>query len=84
MWLSNILWCNEIMTNPPKRPRAIGLLNDESLPLRGQRRTVRDPAQPQLPFDSMPARIEPCLAVLANKPPTDHQDNAAVYRVDNS
>jgi bifunctional non-homologous end joining protein LigD len=57
------------MTKPPKKPRAIGLLNDESLPLRGQRRTLRDPAQPQLPFDPMPARIEPCLAVLANKPP---------------
>ena len=57
------------MIKPPKKPRSIGLLNEEELPLRSQRRRPRDPAQPQLPFDPMPARIEPCLAVLANKPP---------------
>jgi bifunctional non-homologous end joining protein LigD len=39
------------------------------VPVRGQRRKPRDPAQPQLPLDPMPARVEPCLALLASKPP---------------
>ena len=30
----------------------------------------RDPAQPNLPFDPMPERIEPCLALLKSSPPT--------------
>ncbi len=32
-------------------------------------RTPRDPAQRNLPLDPMPARIEPCLALLKHKPP---------------
>jgi bifunctional non-homologous end joining protein LigD len=44
-------------------------LNILEVPLRGQRRKSRDPAQPQLPLDPMPARIEPCLALLTGKPP---------------
>lgn len=31
---------------------------------------MRDPAQPRLTLDPMPARIEPCLALLKSKPPT--------------
>lgn len=30
---------------------------------------VRDPAQPSLPLDPMPDRIEPCLALLKPRPP---------------
>jgi bifunctional non-homologous end joining protein LigD len=30
----------------------------------------RDPAQPHLPFDPMPDRVEPCLALLKKAPPT--------------
>jgi bifunctional non-homologous end joining protein LigD len=37
--------------------------------VRGQRRRDRDPAQPELPFDPIPFRIEPCLALLTAKPP---------------
>jgi len=37
----------------------------QSRPLRG-----RDPRQPDLPFDPMPRRIEPCLALLRPKVPT--------------
>ncbi|EJZ18450.1 non-homologous end-joining DNA ligase (plasmid) [Rhizobium sp. Pop5] len=29
----------------------------------------RDPAQPRLPFDPMPERVEPCLALLKKVPP---------------
>jgi bifunctional non-homologous end joining protein LigD len=29
----------------------------------------RDPTQPDLPFDPMPERIEPCLALLKPKVP---------------
>lgn len=32
----------------------------------------RDPSQPQLPFDPMPERIEPCLALLKPIPPGGH------------
>lgn len=38
-------------------------------PLRSRARKPRDPAQPHLPFDPMPDRIEPCLALLKSKPP---------------
>lgn len=53
---------------PSDRRRSIGLDILEP-PLRGQRRKPRDPAQPQLPLDPMPTRIEPCLALLSSKPP---------------
>src|SRR5262249_36169773 len=33
----------------------------------------RDPKQPVLPFDPMPDRVEPCLALLASKPPKGPQ-----------
>lgn len=56
------------MTKRPRKPSA-PLLVDESLPIKGGRVKVRDPRQPDLPFDPMPERIEPCLAKLASKPP---------------
>jgi bifunctional non-homologous end joining protein LigD len=54
-----------------KRPRKSNapLLIDETLPLKVGRVRKRDPQQPELPFDPMPARIEPCLAKLASNPP---------------
>ncbi|MGO4569347.1 non-homologous end-joining DNA ligase [Rhizobium sp. 2YAF20] len=59
------------MTKPPsKKPRPIGLSHDSDAPARSRPRTARDPQQPQLPFDPMPTRIEPCLALLKLTPPT--------------
>lgn len=54
------------MTKPPK-PKP--LLQDADKPVRSRPRRRRDPAQPNLPLDPMPARIEPCLALLKAKPP---------------
>jgi bifunctional non-homologous end joining protein LigD len=45
------------------------LLADDK-PLRTRARKPRDPAQPHLPFDPMPDRVEPCLALHKAKPPT--------------
>ena len=55
------------MTKPP---RSKPLLRDTDAPIRSQPRRKRDPAQPDLPFDPMPSRVEPCLALLKPKPPT--------------
>jgi bifunctional non-homologous end joining protein LigD len=52
-----------------KPPRSKPLVASEK-PLRTRARKPRDPAQPHLPFDPMPARVEPCLALLKSKPPT--------------
>ncbi|MBY3475559.1 ATP-dependent DNA ligase [Rhizobium laguerreae] len=54
------------MTRPPK-PKP--LLQDADKPVRSRPRKPRDPAQPNLPLDPMPDRIEPCLALLKAKPP---------------
>ncbi|WP_184656116.1 non-homologous end-joining DNA ligase [Rhizobium soli] len=54
---------------PSDRARPQSLKIEPDAPLRGGRRKPRDPAQPQLPLDPMPARVEPCLALLASKPP---------------
>ncbi|MBY5680382.1 ATP-dependent DNA ligase, partial [Rhizobium leguminosarum] len=54
------------MTKPPK-PKP--LLQDAEKPVRSRPRKPRDPAQPNLPLDPMPDRIEPCLALLKPKPP---------------
>ncbi|NKJ96103.1 ATP-dependent DNA ligase [Rhizobium leguminosarum bv. viciae] len=54
------------MTKPPK-PKP--LLQDADKPVRSRPRKPRDPTQPNLPLDPMPARIEPCLALLKSKPP---------------
>ncbi|MBY3295739.1 ATP-dependent DNA ligase [Rhizobium laguerreae] len=55
------------MTKPPRKPSK-PLLRDDA-PIRSRPRRQRDPAQPNLPLDPMPARIEPCLALLRTKPP---------------
>ncbi|WP_312367038.1 non-homologous end-joining DNA ligase [Ensifer sp.] len=58
--------------SPPKAKRRKHLLLDEDAVLRGQARKPRDPDRPRLPFDPMPDRVEPCLALLAkNVPPGD-------------
>lgn len=57
------------MTKPP-RQKSQPLLRETDLPIRSRPRKRRDPAQPQLPFDPMPDRIEPCLALLKAKPPS--------------
>ncbi|TBB72074.1 non-homologous end-joining DNA ligase [Rhizobium ruizarguesonis] len=54
------------MTKPPT-PKP--LLQNGDKPVRSRPRKPRDPTQPNLPFDPMPARIEPCLALLKSKPP---------------
>ncbi|WP_183908978.1 non-homologous end-joining DNA ligase [Rhizobium sp. BK226] len=57
------------MTKPP-RQKSQPLLRETDAPIRSRPRKPRDPAQPQLPFDPMPDRIEPCLALLKAKPPS--------------
>ena len=56
------------MTKPPSKPTTKPLLKDEP-PLRSRPVRKRDPEQPRLPFDPMPERVEPCLALLKAKPP---------------
>lgn len=55
------------------RPRSKPLLAGDERPLKGRVRRLRDPAQPNLPFDPMPERVEPCLALLKKKPPSGLQ-----------
>ncbi|TCU34182.1 non-homologous end-joining DNA ligase [Rhizobium azibense] len=50
--------------SPPSKPL---LATDK--PVRSRPRKPRDPAQPNLPLDPMPTRIEPCLALLKPRPP---------------
>ncbi|PWE52786.1 ATP-dependent DNA ligase [Metarhizobium album] len=57
------------MAKSPRTPRSKPLLRETDAPLRGRARRPRDPRQPQLPLDPMPARIEPCLALLVDRPP---------------
>ena len=57
------------MTKPPRKPTSKPLLKDEHAPLRSRPIRKRDPKQPRLPFDRMPERVEPCLALLKPKPP---------------
>jgi bifunctional non-homologous end joining protein LigD len=54
------------MTKPPK-PKP--LLRDADKPVRSRPRKPRNPAQPNLPLDPMPDRVEPCLALLKARPP---------------
>ncbi|MFF0919073.1 non-homologous end-joining DNA ligase [Rhizobium leguminosarum] len=56
------------MTKPPRKSSK-PLLRESDAPVRGQPRRRRDPAQPNLLLDPLPARIEPCLALLRAKPP---------------
>jgi bifunctional non-homologous end joining protein LigD len=50
-------------------PKTIGLRTEADVPLKSRAPAKRDPNQSRLPFDPMPDRIEPCLALLAAKPP---------------
>ncbi|PKA41597.1 non-homologous end-joining DNA ligase [Rhizobium sullae] len=52
-----------------KPPQSKPLLSDADAPVRSRPRKRRDPAQPNLPLDPMPVRIEPCLALTKAKPP---------------
>ena len=52
-----------------KRP-AKPLLQHDSFTAKSQPRRKRDPEQPNLPFDAMPDRVEPCLALLKQVPPS--------------
>jgi bifunctional non-homologous end joining protein LigD len=49
--------------------RARPLLQDDAFTAKSQPGRKRDPAQPNLPFDPMPDRVEPCLALLKTAPP---------------
>ncbi|MBB4478455.1 non-homologous end-joining DNA ligase [Rhizobium etli] len=60
------------MTKPPRKP-AQPLLGEADALLRSRPRRRRDPAQPQLSLDPMPARIDPCLALLKPRPPKGPQ-----------
>ncbi|UWM74988.1 non-homologous end-joining DNA ligase [Rhizobium sp. WSM4643] len=57
------------MTKPPRPPRSKPLLRDDGGPLQSRPIRKRNPAQPALPFDPMPPRVEPALALLKQKPP---------------
>ncbi|SEI14949.1 bifunctional non-homologous end joining protein LigD [Rhizobium tibeticum] len=46
------------------------LLQDDAFIAKSKPRRKRDPAQPNLPFDPMPDRVEPCLALLKTAPPS--------------
>ncbi|OWV71158.1 ATP-dependent DNA ligase [Rhizobium sp. R339] len=48
--------------------RAKPLLQDDQI-AKSKPARPRDPAQPRLPFDPMPDRVEPCLALLKKVPP---------------
>jgi bifunctional non-homologous end joining protein LigD len=50
-----------------RRPAKPLLQEDEAA--RSKPARSRDPAQPKLPFDKMPDRFEPCLALLKTAPP---------------
>lgn len=56
------------MTKHPRKPSK-PLLRDDSAPIQSRPIRKRNPAQPQLPFDPMPDRIEPALAKLLVRPP---------------
>ncbi|ULJ72161.1 non-homologous end-joining DNA ligase [Rhizobium gallicum] len=55
-----------------KSPASKPLLASDK-PVRFRPGKPRDPAQPNLPLDPMPDRIEPCLALLKPKPPRGEQ-----------
>ncbi|WP_183622167.1 non-homologous end-joining DNA ligase [Rhizobium leguminosarum] len=60
------------MTKPPRKPSQ-PLLGKAEAPIRSRPRRRRDPAQPNLTLDPMPARIDPCLALLKPRPPRGPQ-----------
>ncbi|ANM12025.1 non-homologous end-joining DNA ligase [Rhizobium sp. N324] len=60
------------MIKPPRKPPQ-PLLGEADAPLRSRPRRRRDPAQPNLLLDPMPARVDPCLALLKPRPPKGAQ-----------
>lgn len=52
-----------------KKPKKTQPLLRHDEPLRSRARRRRDPAQPNLPLDPMPDRVDPCLALLKANPP---------------
>jgi bifunctional non-homologous end joining protein LigD len=58
------------MVKRPRSPKPAPLKRDVDLPLVSRTITPPDPRQARLPFDPMPDRIEPCLALLSQKVPT--------------
>ncbi|ANL49511.1 ATP-dependent DNA ligase protein (plasmid) [Rhizobium phaseoli] len=52
----------------PRQPSA-PLLRESSSSIQSRPVRRRDPAQPSLPFDAMPSRVEPCLALLKQTVP---------------
>ncbi|MFW8644596.1 non-homologous end-joining DNA ligase [Rhizobium beringeri] len=58
------------MTKPPTRKP---LLQDADKPVQSPPRKPRNPAQPNLPLDPMPDRVDPCLSLLKTKPPKGRQ-----------
>lgn len=52
----------------PRRP-SVPLLRDTNSSIQSRPVHRRDPDQPSLPFDTMPSRVEPCLAVLKQTVP---------------
>lgn len=52
-----------------RRTTSKSLLTDDVTAARSRPRKPSDPAQPRLLLDPMPARVEPCLALLKSKPP---------------
>ncbi|MBX5302452.1 ATP-dependent DNA ligase [Rhizobium sp. NLR12b] len=60
------------MTKPPRRASK-PLLREPEAPIRNRPRKKRDPAQHQLTLDPMPPRIDPCLALLKQRPPKGRQ-----------
>jgi bifunctional non-homologous end joining protein LigD len=57
-------------TRTSKPPKPAHLKSDVETPLVSRPIPHRDPRQPRLPFDEMPERIEPCLALLSSKIPS--------------
>ncbi|MBB6224591.1 non-homologous end-joining DNA ligase [Rhizobium leguminosarum] len=60
------------MAKPTRKP-SLPLLGEAATQLRSRPGRRRDSAQPNLPLDPMPARIEPCLALLKPRPPKGPQ-----------
>lgn len=52
-----------------RRQASMPLLDESGSTSKSRPVRKRDPAQPSLPFDAMPERIEPCLALLKPAPP---------------
>ncbi len=61
------------MVKRPKPPRSSPLRRDTEYPVVSRPIIAPDPRQGRIPFDPMPDRIEPCLALLAPKVPTGEQ-----------